>query len=78
MTNKCYGNGQCIKKRNNNCSGTKDYYKPYKCSYGCKLVMCNYCKKSMHPLWVLEKGAGRCSECLRIRYNEMQMHKLFC
>ncbi|XWV25904.1 hypothetical protein QJ857_gp1177 [Tupanvirus soda lake] len=70
MTN-CFGNGKCIKKRQNG------YYKPFKCPYNCKLVACYHCKKSMIPLWILEHGAGFCSECLRIRHNERMMQKVF-
>ncbi len=71
---KCFGNGKCIMKRK---YGYHGYYKPYKCSYNCKLVPCYYCKKTMMPKYFLEDNNGYCTECMRIKYNGKIMDKLF-
>ena len=68
---RCFGNGNCIKKR------TNGYYKPFKCPYNCKLVACYNCKNVTAPLWLLQQGAGSCSECLKLKFNDKMMQKLF-
>ena len=67
---RCFGDGKCIIK------GTHGYYKPFRCSYNCKLISCYSCRNSRVPQWVLNE-IGICSNCLKIRRNETIMNKLF-
>ena len=66
----CFGDGKCIWRARNG------YYKPFKCPYHCKLVICGMCNISKMPKWILTKY-GKCMNCQKILYNEKMMDKLF-
>ncbi len=68
---KCFGEGKCIQKRE------YGYYKPFKCPFNCKIKLCPTCNNHHEPEWQLEKNDGKCRECLRVKYNELMMSKVF-
>ena len=83
----CFGDGRCIWKGNRGYyhvperagyTGSKayTYYKPFKCPYNCKLVICGMCNLSKMPKWILTIY-GKCTHCQKMLYNEKMMSKIF-
>lgn len=72
----CFGDGRCIKK-NSQSQYYGGFYKPFKCSYNCKLVKCYSCGNNPMPKWMLVERGGKCSGCLKIHHNTKMMQKVF-
>lgn len=71
----CFGDGKCITK--GGYGYHNGYQKLYRCRYNCKLMPCFYCREISDPYWVLEKNAGMCIGCQKLKHNEKMMNKIF-